>query len=79
MKKILIAALLLAPLPALAQQQEVTLTVNREELKTIGEGLSELPYKNVVQLMNKLQGQVIQQQQPVKAEPSKPVDNDKPK
>lgn len=56
-----------------AQTPEVTLTVNQADLAVLSEGLGQLPYAKVAPLMQKLQAQVIKQQQPVepKAEPQK--------
>lgn len=55
-----------------AQTPEVTLTVNQADLAVLSEGLGQLPYVKVAPLMQKLQAQVIKQQQPdPKAEPQK--------
>ena len=59
MKKLILAAMLFAS-PAMAQ--DVTLKVNNAELGLIGKGLGFLPFNDVAPLMNKLQGQVVEQQ-----------------
>lgn len=45
-----------------APMANVTLTVNQQELKVIGDALGALPFKDVAVLMQKLQGQVMVQQ-----------------
>lgn len=39
----------------------VTLTVNAQDLKVIGDALAALPYKDIAPLMQKLQGQIAAQ------------------
>lgn len=53
--------LLVSALPAFAQSSptdRVSLSVTRAELQIIGQGLMELPYKTVAQVMNNLQAQL---------------------
>ena len=50
--------------PLKAQEQpgrQIVLSVNEQELKTLGEALESLPFKTVAPLLQKLQGQVQQQ------------------
>lgn len=56
---------------ARAQDVSVTLTVNQADLALVSKGLGGLPFAEVAPLMNKLQGQVIEQQK-AKAAPNGP-------
>lgn len=62
MKKLIIAAMLLAT-PAMAQTpQELTFKVTPAELDTLAKGLESQPYKDVVPLLQKLREQFAAQQ-----------------
>jgi len=70
-KYILIAAIL-ANGPALSQEAKpFTFTVTSQELAIIAKGLGEQPYKDVAVLLQKLDGQ-LRDQQPKPATPSAP-------
>ncbi|QPF81662.1 hypothetical protein IC762_17710 [Bradyrhizobium genosp. L] len=73
MRRLIIGAALLALAAGSAHAQsaptdKMTIEVTRAELQIIGQGLMELPYKSVAQLMIKLQAQIDA------AEKTKPVD-----
>lgn len=80
MKRWLIALALLANHGMIADRaqaqeppKEVTLTVTGQELQILAAGLGKLPYETVAPMMQKLQAQVVKQQQPEapKVEPQK--------
>lgn len=62
-----------------AHAQDVTLTVNQADLSVLAEGLNSVAYGKAAPLIQKLQAQVVKQQQPpqandtagVKTEPQK--------
>lgn len=69
MKRILIVCLLAASPPALAQQQQITLSVTTQEAQYLLNALSAQPWKDVNPLMQKLVGQVNAQMMPKAALP----------
>lgn len=66
MKKLIypIAFLLAFAVPTFAQQQEITLKVNGDEINMIGKALGKLPYDDVAALIQNLRTQITNQQQP---------------
>lgn len=69
MKRLIIAALMVAPSLALAQQpspQEFTLKLSASELDIVGKALEEIPFKTAAPLMQKLRQQIMEQQTPPK-------------
>lgn len=80
MTRLLIAALVLLPITASAQERTYTLTVTHSELGVIGSALSERPYKEVNGVITSLARQVQTQNAaaeqpkvpPVKKEGSEP-------
>lgn len=64
MKYLLTLALLLATIPAYAQQPELSIKVTPAEADIIWEGLRELPVKKVEGLMSKIRQQVAEQTKP---------------
>lgn len=49
---------------AFAQEREYELKITAKEVETIGKALAKLPYEEVALLIQKLQGQIMRQQQP---------------
>lgn len=77
MKKLIVICAFLFSSAAMAQ--DATLTVNQAELGLIGKGLGKLTFDEAAPLINKLQGQVIEQQKKAEVKPTeKPVDNAAP-
>lgn len=76
MKKLLIAASLLAmTIPAAAQQpgpEKYTITLSPQEMNAVGVALMQRPYSEVADLMTKLNAQ-IKQQSEVAGAPAAPV------
>lgn len=60
------------PAPQPSAPTEFTLTVTKEDLAVIGDALVERPFKVVNPVLQKLNSQLVQQQQP------KPKDQEKP-
>ena len=62
---IVLSLLALAP-PAFAQgiPAEVTLKLSREQVMSIGSGISELPYKTAAPLLQAIQAQIAEQAKP---------------
>lgn len=60
------AALVIATAAMAQAEKEFDLKLTGSEVNMVGEALGELPYKKVVPLMNKLQGQLNAQSQPPK-------------
>lgn len=75
MKKLLLVGVLLFSSPVMAQEKEYNINLTAKEIDYIYGKLTEMPFKDVFQIVNKIQTQVLTQNQqtakPIQVEPKK--------